>query len=483
MLFKSTAKMISLALTALMLSACGSDLAPVNDTVNSTPTTPSVKVAVQPAANINSTANSNDLPIEQVIFTDAKLASCIESQAKTHGWKLASEVTTLDCSNKGIDSVGGTQNFSALKKLDLSHNKITVLTPLESLKQLAYLDLAANGIVDVQSLANLTALTQLNLGASDQLSRAGNNIRDISALANLTGLTELDLSHNQLSDVADLQNLSALNTLYLQGNQVRDINVLYGLRNTQLIDLGDNDNIDCAALNELEANQFQGKLKRPNDCIFTLDILLVDIHFSDLNLKNCVLDTASSEGWISINEVTSLACDQQFLTDLSGLQSLRALEKINLSSNEVIDIAPLFTLTSASHIDLSMNEQIACRRLDALQAVLTNTAITRPNRCAQITLISDLSLVDPALEACVHYTAELYQWHNIAEMTSLHCPNFNEQQDQQNKIKDLRGLDQLEALNSLHISEHLSEQLGCDDIEKLQQNLDILSLDKPIRCH
>ncbi len=469
---KPTFKIVWLCLVALVLSACGGKSngnvsaanqapPPAPQITNNSPTTEAVAAKNAPIST------STTLNIDQITFTDAKLANCVEATAKANKWTTAAQLNTLNCANKGINSIGGIQNLTSLKHLDLSLNNITTLTPLANLNSLSQLDLAGNGLVNIEPLANLAKLTHLDLGPAQQLNSATNSIRNISALGGLDALVELDLSHNQISDILPLQDLTALTTLKLNDNQIRDIQVLLGNFNSEHINLKNNNNITCASLNELEASIFGGRINRPSDCIFTLDILISDIYFADQNLKSCVLDTASSEGWITINEMTSLACDEQYLTDLTGLQSLKALNYLDLRTNQIIDIAPLFELTATANIDLSNNEQIACVRLDALQAVLGTGVIDRPANCGQVTLIGDLDFVDPALESCVRFSAQRYRWTTIDEMTTLQCGN-----KANTKIQDLRGLDQLTSLENIQFGRYLDHTvINCQDLDTVQNTL------------
>jgi internalin A len=454
---RPTFKTIWLLFVASVLSACGDN----SDADNIVPAPANITVDKPTAISSVSAKSSNNISLDQITFTDAKLASCVENTAKVNNWTNAHQVTNLSCANKGINSIGGIQHLTALQLLDLKLNQITALTPMAQLTALRELDLSGNGLVNIDPLASLTSLTHLNLGVT-RLSNTKNNIRNISALANLTSLTSLDLANNQISDISALSNLDSLTRLQLSGNQIRDINVLFNIDYTAHVSLGDNNNITCAELNELETIVTEGRVARPDDCIFTLDILIADINFPDPKLKACVLDSASSEGWMTISEMTSLACDAQGLTELTGLQSLKALNYLDLRTNQAINISPLFELTATGEIDLSDNQQIACVKLDALEAILGTGVVTRGTSCSNVTLLSDLDFVDPVLEACVRYTADVYQWQKIDEMVSLHCDNNSE-----GKIQDLRGIEQLIALQNIEFD----DRLNCDDLDSLEHSL------------
>ena len=478
MLATNTLKTLIIASTALLISACGNEMSQSQPSQMKAPSqikqvTQSQKVTKTLSTQTNKIAN---VAIDSLVFTDAKLANCVQQQAKQHQWQHSGQIIKLSCANKSIENLGGLQNLTHLQILNLSQNQIATLAPLENLTQLKKLNLAGNQIVDIKALANLTKLTDLNLGPANELDSTTNSIRDLSPIANLSALQKLNISHNQISDVSTIGSLVNLVSLQLSHNQIRDIAHLQALNLANSIDLSGNDNITCAALNELETSLYQGKLHRPNDCLFTLDILIVDINISDQQLKSCLLDTASHEGWIAISEVTNLSCEQHNIHSLDGIENLKALTQLDLSDNQIIDITPLLVLNTAQ-INLTGNSQIACTRLNALEASIGQHAIERPSQCAQLSLLSDLDFADVALEACVQYTADLYQWQTINEMTSLLCPS-----ELDVKITMLDDLLQLNALNSVHLNEHLSTNLNCQTLASSQQQFHF-DLNLPNRCN
>ena len=195
-------KTLLVLLVSTALSACGD-----NDTIVSA--APMETPLVAPIKTIPVTTFSNNIRLDEITFTDAKLAACVEAIAKANQWTHANQVISLNCSNKSINSLGGIQRLSALQFVDLSLNQITVLKPIAQLNKLQKLNLAGNALVNIEPIANLTTLTQLNLGVAS-LSSAKNNIRDITALANLSSLKTLDLSNNQIGDITPLRDLNLI---------------------------------------------------------------------------------------------------------------------------------------------------------------------------------------------------------------------------------------------------------------------------------
>ncbi len=140
---------------------------------------------------------------------------------------LLSQVTRLQGSLAGIESLLGIQNLPNLTWLKLDVNSISDLSPLESLAHLTELDLFYNSISDLSPLAGLSELEWLGVSS--------NEINDIGPLASLTRLTTLDLLSNDVADLGPLSGLTDLHSLVLNGNRVSDLSALSGL--TQLTTL------------------------------------------------------------------------------------------------------------------------------------------------------------------------------------------------------------------------------------------------------
>lgn len=111
--------------------------------------------------------------------------------------------------------------------------------------------------------------------------------------------------------------------------------------------------------------------------------LLSSIAFTDANLGQCVLDAATANGWQTVEQVTALSCANRTIANLTGIENLQALQTLVLSDNQISVITPLRSLTQLKQLNLSGNSGIQCTELDALAAVLTSIAMTRPADCVQ----------------------------------------------------------------------------------------------------
>ncbi len=107
--------------------------------------------------------------------------------AKKQG-KPYDQITTLDCSNKGLTSLEGIENLINFKELFCSDNNLTSLEGIENLSNLQVLFCSYN---------NLT------------------NLKEIEKLINLEGLY---CHNNNLISLKEIENLTKLGTLYCYEN-------------------------------------------------------------------------------------------------------------------------------------------------------------------------------------------------------------------------------------------------------------------------
>ncbi|KAB2823071.1 polysaccharide lyase family 8 super-sandwich domain-containing protein [Aliivibrio finisterrensis] len=92
-------------------------------------------------------------------FVDANLAQCVQDTAFENGWRLANEITSLNCSNLDINSITGLEVLTGLKELDLSNNTLSEVN-LSPFSELVSLNLASNQLMSLD-LSNQLYLDQL----------------------------------------------------------------------------------------------------------------------------------------------------------------------------------------------------------------------------------------------------------------------------------------------------------------------------------
>jgi len=118
----------------------------------------------------------NDLPVYQPEpllqaegVEDPALRACIEQTALDLQATEVKSLERLNCSNAGIVSLAGLEQFSGIQSLKLSGNDIRNLLTLERLPALQQLWLDGNDIVDPVPVLRLSALTYLDLTDNPRL--------------------------------------------------------------------------------------------------------------------------------------------------------------------------------------------------------------------------------------------------------------------------------------------------------------------------
>lgn len=184
---------------------------------------------------------------------DANLRACVADALKGADPKT---LTYLDCDDKGVATLAGVEQLTALQGLGAQGGSITDLSPVKGL-DLEWVDLTSNQIEDVSPLAgnpnlytlvlndnlieDLSALT--DLPSLRILGLAENIVEDVSPLATFTTLEELELGANWITDVTALAGLQRLEGLYLEANELGDVAPLKGLTNLEELTLAENPEI------------------------------------------------------------------------------------------------------------------------------------------------------------------------------------------------------------------------------------------------
>ena len=205
------------------------------------------------------------------------------------------QITKLECQNKGITSIEGIKYLTGLKYLDLSNqidynNNQIMNVNLDSNKALQYLNLSGNGI-NVIDVSKNTALTNLNLsnnslGTIDlsknttltSLNLNNNNLSTISLYEN-TALASVNLNDNKINTI-DLSKNTVLTTLSLNNNNLSTLDLR---KNTKLVNLFLNNN-NLTSIRLIDNTEL-AILDIKGNSLTTID-LSKNNALSELNLKN-----------------------------------------------------------------------------------------------------------------------------------------------------------------------------------------------------
>jgi hypothetical protein len=100
---------------------------------------------------------------------DEALRKCVREAINDSKATSASEVSSLSCSEAGIETLAGLSTFTELEELTLSSNNIVDISELAALTVLQVLYLDNNQIVDAVPLYQLPALNRLDLSSNPGL--------------------------------------------------------------------------------------------------------------------------------------------------------------------------------------------------------------------------------------------------------------------------------------------------------------------------
>lgn len=96
--------------------------------------------------------------------------------------------------------------------------------------------------------------------------------------------------------------------------------------------------------------------------VLALEGLIRDIVFGDSNLRDCVNTTATENNWRTVDQMTSLTCGFEGLSNFVGIEQLTSLIQLNLYEfnafdgvSQASDLTPLANLTELTDLNLQFN--------------------------------------------------------------------------------------------------------------------------------
>lgn len=118
----------------------------------------------------------NDNPVYNppTLFTDFRLVDsalhdCVQQTIEDRQITQASQLTQLNCSSAGIETLEGISAFPALRAISLKDNAITDLSYLKPLSRLEILLLEDNDVKSAAPLLTLLRLEELELSGNTSL--------------------------------------------------------------------------------------------------------------------------------------------------------------------------------------------------------------------------------------------------------------------------------------------------------------------------
>lgn len=290
-------------------------------------------------------------------------------------------------------------------------------------------------------------------------------ISDITGVEHFAArLTSLDLTQNIIVDIASLSSMSALTSLKLTNNKVRAISPLFDLTQIEKVNLLGNDHINCTDLDALGTSLTKAQITKPKHCDGS-GLAITDVQFKSDKLRQCVIDTATSKGWSTVDEVTELSCGSTFIDDLSGLNYFIHLTSLTLNDNQIRDLTPLQSLIELTTLDLRKNAIInisdLARLTELVSIKLTKNSISDISVIAGFSKLEQLSMADNQVG-----DANLSSLTNLKSLTVLYLRD--------NLITDISALATMTQMTQLYLSRNT-----ISDVSKLAEltNLTKLELD------
>lgn len=171
------------------------------------------------------------------------------------------------------------------------------------------------------------------------------------------------------------------------------------------------------------------------------DILISSLSFTDTNLQSCVTTTATNGPLTYVHELTTLVCQSQTITSLSGIEALTSLASLNLYDNNISDVSPLAGLTLLTTLNLYKNSISDVSPLAGLTA-LSDLSLGQ-NSISDVSPLSGLTSLTTNLDLGYNSISDLSPLSGLTSLTDLDL--------YANSISDVTPLASLTALTHLYI--------------------------------
>ncbi|MGB1205825.1 MAG: COR domain-containing protein, partial [Chitinophagales bacterium] len=191
-----------------------------------------------------------------------------------------------------------------------------------------------------------------------ELNISHNQISQIQNLDNLPSLQELNISHNQISQIQNLDNLLSLEILDISSNKISQIQNSDNLLSLEILDISSNkisqiQNLDnLPSLQELNISRNQISQIQNLDNLPSLEIL--DISYNKISQIQNLDNLPSLEKlYFSYNKISQIqnldnlpSLETLYIKDnqiskLENLDKLSNLKELNINSNQIKDLTPL----------------------------------------------------------------------------------------------------------------------------------------------
>lgn len=187
------------------------------------------------------------------------------------------------------------------------------------------------------------------------------------------------------------------------------------------------------------------------------------VNFEDSNLEQCVKTELKIDSAVvttdELANLTSLTCNNQNVSNISGIEQAANLSRLNLSNNNITDISSLSELDQLKTLDLSSNNITSINDLSNLTA-LTNLKIS-DNKINNISSINTLQNLE-RLEANSNQIEDIS---SLSDLSNLRYLQLNH-----NQITDINSISNLSNISQLLLDDnHITSMPDLSKLINLKQ--------------
>lgn len=244
-------------------------------------------------------------------------------------------LTRLNLTNTGIDSIDVLRGMEGITHLELSGNALRDIEPISEMKDMEVLSLGHTGITDIEAAGGFIRMKELDL--------RNNRIEDLTPLEGMTSLTYLNLHSNRnIRSISPLGEMLELETLILRnvpvGEQTESLNELDELK---ILNLSNTGIADISPL--------KGAMK---------------LTHLEMN-QNDIEDITPLSG---MTELKILDLGENRIENVDALRDHVHISELDLRGNEIKDIDPIRGLSDLRYLNLKGNGRI--RSVEAIAELL-----------------------------------------------------------------------------------------------------------------
>ncbi|CAL6075269.1 Conserved_hypothetical protein [Hexamita inflata] len=397
---------------------------------------------VNKSLEISSDANITSFGfVDHWELTSLKIVDC-PNLSLERAPKLLTSLTITEC---GLKSTKGIENAKLLTHLSLSNNSLSDLEDLEKLTALEELDLSFNQLYQIDQVGALVKLKSLNVRR--------NNLIVIKPIETLGQLKSLKIDENMIQDLEYVKKLDNFDwEMISQQKEPKESDY----RN-YIEKIGSEDSvqemIDKMAAKAVVSSQivhdslmirkYKGQVKDKSLTILN-DPALLSTEFSDeLNLESLIVNGSTNLTLERVpKKLKNFAINNCNLKSTRGLAPAQLLLSLDLSNNLLNDLTELDVLISLQKLDISFNalENIdnvgKLTKLVSLNVKRNHLTIIKP--IETLALLEELDITDNTLQD-LQYVKQLpkLKWEVIVKQNRIELVEVKKQtEDGKTKVDE-----------------------------------------------